>query len=1376
MAKKIIAVLLTLMMTFALLPVHVLATEFSDMPDNWSTTALEHAISNGLLNDENGLIRPDDNLTRAQMVAVINHLFNSTAMANLSGYSDVQEDKWYYDDMAKAVQMEILIGHNNKLYPDIRITREEVFVVLARAFKIPAGDQAVLNGFDDASVISSWAVDAACALIEEGYVNGYNGRIRPLSYITRAEFAQLLYNMAKVYISTEGTYTSISAGNVIINTPDVTLKDVNITGDLIIGDGVGDGDVTLENVNVSGRLIIRGGGLNSIKILGTSNMQNIVVARINGQVRVYTEEGIIIGEVVVDGKDDVLIEGSVNMVTILASNVTVTAKKSIIDDAVIEGDHSRLIVESDSTVSNLTVEAASTEIEVNGQITDVVVNKESAAISGSGGVKTVLANADNITVTTDDTLVTAAEGTAGVKAGTRDVSEGSTQNTTPNSTGTGTSSVTPKSYSISIDQTAINASNETAFSFTFSYAEVGADYTYSIDDTNGSTAAVTGSGIIATATDQVTSINVSSLDDDTLTLIVTITGQTDQTDTVIKDTTVPSGYSIGIDQSAVSSSNETALSFTFSSAEIGATYVYSIDDTNGGTSAVTGSGTIATATDQISNINVSSLGDGTLNLSVTLTDAAGNVGSAATDSVTKNATAPSGYSVSIDQSAVTAANEGSVSLTFASAEIGADYSYSIDDTNSSTSAVTGSGFISTATDQITGIDVSGLDDDTLTLTVYLTDSYGNQGGNATDTVTKDTSAPTAGNSGTLSTSGVGSSSATLNWTKASDTVSAEANLEYLVYYSTSNNIDTVSNMESNGTTVGSYTADINTKSVTGLTEGTLYYFNVIVKDEAGNKTVYTATSATTTDVTAPTAGNSGTLSTSGVGSTSVTLNWTKASDTVSAEANLEYLVYYSTSNNIDTVSNMESNGTVVGSYTADINTKSITGLTEGTLYYFNVIVKDEAGNKRAYTATSARPDGTAPSGYSVSIGQSKIISSNEEAMSFTFSGAEVDATYTYSIDDTDGTTSAVTGNGTINTATDEITDIDVSNLSDGTLTLSVTLTDLSSNTGTAVMDTVTKDTTAPTAGNSGTLSTSGVGSTSATLNWTKASDTVSAEANLEYLVYYSTSNNIDTVSNMESNGTVVGSYTADINTKSITGLTEGTLYYFNVIVKDEEGYKRAYTATSATTTDVTAPTAGNSGTLSTSGVGSTSVTLNWTKASDTVSAEANLEYLVYYSTSNNIDTVSNIESNGTVVGSYTADINTKSITGLTGGTLYYFNVIVKDEVGNKRAYTARSATTTAATVPNSYTGTSDASGNDFATTYTRDGDMNGKPKYNHYHSGYSANFTIFWQTNTNRWELHDDSANVGQTLVYYNTNTGDTPPLTGWVDHSNWGSLTLTAN
>lgn len=107
-------------------------------------------------------------------------------------------------------------------------------------------------------------------------------------------------------------------------------------------------------------------------------------------------------------------------------------------------------------------------------------------------------------------------------------------------------------------------------------------------------------------------------------------------------------------------------------------------------------------------------------------------------------------------------------------------------------------------------------------------------------------------------------------------------------------------------------------------------------------------------------------------------------------------------------------------------------------------------------------DITAPSGYGVNFTTDPINTTNLTAAAFVFSGAEVGATYNYSIDDTNGATPAITGSGSIATATDTISGIDLSSLDDATLTLSVTLTDNSGNTGLHVNDTVVKDTIAPT--------------------------------------------------------------------------------------------------------------------------------------------------------------------------------------------------------------------------------------------------------------------------------------------------------------------------
>src|SRR5437868_4390087 len=314
---------------------------------------------------------------------------------------------------------------------------------------------------------------------------------------------------------------------------------------------------------------------------------------------------------------------------------------------------------------------------------------------------------------------------------------------------------------------------------------------------------------------------------------------------------------------------------------------------------------------------------------------------------------------------------------------------------------------------------------------------------------------------------------------------------------------------------------------------------------------------------------------------SLTLNWTKATDDVTTQANLQYEVRRSATNNLDTVANAEANGTVVLGYTADIATADGTGVESGTGYYFNVIVKDAAGNKAVY------------------------VTKNETTLA---------------------------------------------------------------------------DTTAPVAGNAGTITTANVATMSLTLNWTKATDDVTAQANLQYEVRRSAANNLDTVGNAEANGTVVLAYTADIATANVTGLNPATGYFFNVIVKDAAGNKAVYATKNETTlADTTAPVAGNAGAITTANVATMSLTLNWTKATDDVSAQSALQYEVRRSASNNLDTVANAEANGTVVLGYTADIATANVTGLDSATGYYFNVIVKDAAGNKAIYVTKNETTLADT-------------------------------------------------------------------------------------------------
>ncbi|MCF4100074.1 HYR domain-containing protein [Gillisia sp. M10.2A] len=128
---------------------------------------------------------------------------------------------------------------------------------------------------------------------------------------------------------------------------------------------------------------------------------------------------------------------------------------------------------------------------------------------------------------------------------------------------------------------------------------------------------------------------------------------------------------------------------------------------------------------------------GTTTNTFEVTDASGNKSTCSFDVIVKDVEAPAGYTVSIDRAEIDETNETSISFTFADAEVGTTYNYTFSSDNGVTD-VTGTGTISTMTDQITGIDLSGLEDGTITLSVTLTDEATNEGNAATDTVIKNT--------------------------------------------------------------------------------------------------------------------------------------------------------------------------------------------------------------------------------------------------------------------------------------------------------------------------------------------------------------------------------------------------------------------------------------------------------------------------------------------------------------------------------------------------------------------------------------------------------------------------------------------------------------
>lgn len=308
---KIFSAIIAVSMLFSA----AVSANFSDMPsDEKAAQAISNAVSNSILSGyEDGTVRPDANITRAEMASIITRVFGATKEADISEFTDVTKDAWYYSAFAKAYTMGTFSGDDQKhMNPQNNITFQECFTILSRAFDLlppyavirdgstefpentfytPANsrlyDLSGLSKYDDGSSVADWAKIYVAGIVVNGGWDGENGKLNPTNYITRGQFAIVLDNIVKNYIDTPGTYTELPEGNTMIRCNDVVLDGLSTDSDIFISDSVEPNKITINNITAN-RIVVRGcatetdeeGNLESddfgIEISGTFNAIRII--------------------------------------------------------------------------------------------------------------------------------------------------------------------------------------------------------------------------------------------------------------------------------------------------------------------------------------------------------------------------------------------------------------------------------------------------------------------------------------------------------------------------------------------------------------------------------------------------------------------------------------------------------------------------------------------------------------------------------------------------------------------------------------------------------------------------------------------------------------------------------------------------------------------------------------------------------------------------------------------------------------------------------------------------------------------------------------------------------------------------------------------
>lgn len=171
---------------------------FSDVSDDYFAKAqIEEFINAGIIEGyEDGTFRPNNNVTRAEFVKIVNKAFGFTQVGNKS-FKDVKDNAWYANDVKIAVEKGYIDGFEDDTFrPQEKITREQMAKILGTILNIKGDGQT--NFLDDAS-IATWAKPFVDALVDKGIINGYPDKtFKPKGNATRGEGVKVISNSKDV--------------------------------------------------------------------------------------------------------------------------------------------------------------------------------------------------------------------------------------------------------------------------------------------------------------------------------------------------------------------------------------------------------------------------------------------------------------------------------------------------------------------------------------------------------------------------------------------------------------------------------------------------------------------------------------------------------------------------------------------------------------------------------------------------------------------------------------------------------------------------------------------------------------------------------------------------------------------------------------------------------------------------------------------------------------------------------------------------------------------------------------------------------------------------------------------------------------------------
>lgn len=189
----------TISVTFARDAVLSVTEIFTDIqPGAWYEDAVQFAYDKGWLTGTSATtFAPDTAATRGMIVSILHRLAGAPAAETDVPFEDVASGAWYADAVRWGVAEGLISGYDDATFgPDDAVTREQLAAMLQRYDQWRGESDSArsdLSGYEDASAISDWAIDAVAWAHAQGLLTGTSETtLDPQGPAARAQVAAVL--------------------------------------------------------------------------------------------------------------------------------------------------------------------------------------------------------------------------------------------------------------------------------------------------------------------------------------------------------------------------------------------------------------------------------------------------------------------------------------------------------------------------------------------------------------------------------------------------------------------------------------------------------------------------------------------------------------------------------------------------------------------------------------------------------------------------------------------------------------------------------------------------------------------------------------------------------------------------------------------------------------------------------------------------------------------------------------------------------------------------------------------------------------------------------------------------------------------------------